>query len=94
MVVVAPLTLDLYIQGSTTLKDKRRVLAGLIDRTKARFNVSVALVAHQDDHKRATVAVACAGSDTTVVRGTLDGVARLFDSNHEAEVTARSLEFL
>lgn len=92
--MLALLTLNLYIQGSTTLKDKRRVLQGLLDKTKARFNVSVALVAHQNDHKRATVAVACVGSDLSVVRGTLDNVARLFDNSGEAEVTARNVEFL
>jgi uncharacterized protein YlxP (DUF503 family) len=92
--VVALLTLELYVRGSTTLKDKRRALQGLLDKTKARFNVAVAIVAHQDDHQRATVAVACVGSDLGVVRGTLDNVTRLFDSHGEAEVAARNVEFL
>ena len=92
--VVALLTLDLFIHASCSLKDKRRVLSGLLDKTKARFNVSIAEVAYQDNHKRATIAVVCVGCNTSVVQGTLDSVGRLFDAHGEAEVTARTLEFL
>ncbi|MGI6611408.1 MAG: DUF503 domain-containing protein [Limnochordia bacterium] len=92
--VVAVLIVDFLVQSSTNLKDKRRVLSGLLDRTRARFNVSVAEVAYQNDHKRAQVAVACVGCTAKVVQGVLDSVTRLYDSHAEAEVIARTLEYL
>lgn len=92
--VVAVLVVDLLIESSSSLKDKRRVLSGLLDRTKVRFNVSVAETAFQNDHKRARIAVACVGCTIKVVQGVLDSVARLYDSHAEAEVVARTLEYL
>jgi len=52
------LTYDLYLPGSRCLKDKRKAVKGLIERLRARFNVSAAEVDHIDLIRRATIAVA------------------------------------
>lgn len=70
------------------------MVRGLLDRSKARFNVSVAEVGFQSNPKRATVAVACVGSSCSVVRQTLEAVARLFASHEQAEVAEQSIDFL
>ncbi len=92
--VVALLIVDLLIPSSTNLKDKRRVISGLVNRTRTRYNVSVAEVAYQNDHKRARIAVACVGCTVKVVQGMLDSVARQYDSHPEAEVTERAIEYV
>ncbi len=75
--VVGVLTVELAIYEATSLKDKRRVVRALKDRIRARFNVSVAEVGHQDMRQRASVAIAAVGSDAPYVHGQLDRVVDL-----------------
>ncbi|MGI6542133.1 MAG: DUF503 domain-containing protein [Limnochordia bacterium] len=91
---IALLTLHLRINSSTSLKDKRRVLRSLLDRTKARFNVSVAEVDAADHLQNAVVAVVCVGSDARVVQGILESVAHLWETHSEAEVTRHQIDVL
>jgi uncharacterized protein YlxP (DUF503 family) len=77
---VGVLTLELAIYDAYSLKDKRRVIKSLKDRVRARFNVSVAEVDHQDVHRRATVAVAMVSSDPAHVHGCLDQIVDLVRS--------------
>ncbi|MBI4278586.1 MAG: DUF503 domain-containing protein [Armatimonadetes bacterium] len=57
--VVGLLCIELSLPGANSLKEKRRVLKSLIDRVHNQFNVAAAEVDHQDQWRRATVAVAC-----------------------------------
>ncbi len=64
---------ELHIHGSQSLKEKRAVLRRIKDRTRARHNVSVAEVDHQDLHQRAVLAFAA-------VAHSEDDLSRLFRS--------------
>jgi len=44
--IVGLLTIDLAIFEAQSLKDKRRVIRGLKERIRGRFNVSVAEIGH------------------------------------------------
>ena len=63
MVVIALLTLDIHIPHAHSLKEKRMVVRSLKDRLRAKFNVSVSEVDHQDLWQRAQVSVVTVGSD-------------------------------
>jgi uncharacterized protein len=63
MTVIALLTLDIHIPHAQSLKDKRMILRSLRDRLRAKFNVSVAEVDHQDLWQRAQMSVVMVGSD-------------------------------
>ena len=54
--VVGLLTVELFIPGAQSLKDKRMVLRRIKDRV-SKFNVAVSEVAHQDLWRRAALAV-------------------------------------
>ncbi|MCP4199023.1 MAG: DUF503 domain-containing protein [Proteobacteria bacterium] len=47
--------LVLHLRENSSLKGKRRVVRSLIDRTRAKFNVSVAEVSDNDEKKRAVI---------------------------------------
>ena len=49
----------LYLEGATSLKDKRRVIKSLTTRMRNTFNVSVAEIADLDDMRVATIAIVC-----------------------------------
>ena len=50
--------LQLVIPHSASLKDKRRVAKSLIDKTRHRFNVSIAQLDADSDYRHLTLAVA------------------------------------
>ncbi|HEX4997244.1 MAG TPA: DUF503 domain-containing protein [Terriglobia bacterium] len=71
MVVIALLTLDVHIPHAQSLKDKRMVVRRLKDRLRAKFNVAVSEVDHQELWQRARLSVVTVGSDEAYSRQTL-----------------------
>jgi uncharacterized protein len=88
--VVGILRLTLYIPGASSLKDKRQVLRKVIDRLRARFNVSVAEVGDNDVWQRAVVGICAVANDHSFVNEVLDKCAR--DSGNIAEIINREME--
>lgn len=54
---VGLLTLELHIEHSQSLKDKRQVLRSLKDRLRAKFNVAVAELEYHDTWQRSVVGI-------------------------------------
>lgn len=63
MPAIGVLTLEIHIEDSRSLKDKRHVVKGLKDRLRNRFNVSVAEIAGQDSWQRSVVAAVTVSGD-------------------------------
>ena len=88
--VVGVLRLTLYIHGAASLKDKRQVLRKVIDRLRARFNVSVAEVGDNDIWQRAVVGITAVSNDHSFVNEVLDKCTR--DAGNIAEIVNREME--
>ena len=71
-------TLELHLPDVDSLKGKRRVLKGLQERVRARFEVAVAEVDHHDVWQRATLAVAAVSHD----------------GRHANEVVSKAMDFI
>jgi len=69
---VGVLTLEIQIPYAHSLKEKRAVLRKIKDRLRARFNVAVAELDHQDVWQRATLGVVSISDSQTL----LDSVFR------------------
>lgn len=67
MATIGALTLDLRIEHSQSLKDKRQVVRSLKDRLRSRFNVAAAEIDHQDSWQRAVVSVVTVSADRSRV---------------------------
>lgn len=91
---VALLTLELHIPGSGSLKDRRRVVKGMKDRIRSRFNVSVAEVDETELWQRATLGIACVSNDRAHASEVLDKVVDLVRSNTSADLIDYGVEFL
>ncbi len=63
MPTVGVLTLELRLENSHSLKDKRQVVKSLKDRLRNKFNVAVAEIDYQDLWQRAAVAAVTVSSD-------------------------------
>jgi hypothetical protein len=74
MAAIGVLTLELRIESSHSLKEKRHVVQSLKERLRHKFNVSVAEIDHQDLWQRATVAAVTVSSDRENAEKVLRGV--------------------
>jgi len=92
--VVGTLRLSLLLRGSHSLKDKRRVVRGLKDRIRARFNVSIAEVDSQGSHQRAEIGIAMVSNDSVYVTTVLDKLVDLVRLVRGAELLDYEVEIL
>ncbi len=92
--LVAALTADLLFPGVDSLKEKRRRLASLTGRIRARFPVSVAEVGFQDLWRRGRIGVALVSTDSRLARSMLDRITEMIGRDGEIELTDRRIEIL
>lgn len=90
--VVGVLRLTLVIAGARSLKDKRQALRKIIDRARARYNVSIAEVGENDIWQRAVVGVTLVANDRSFVNEVLDKVVRDVESLAVASLVNREME--
>ena len=74
MAAVGVLTLELRLENSHSLKEKRHVVESLKDRLRHKFNVAVAEIEYQDLWQRAAVAAVTVSSDHAHAAGVLQSV--------------------
>ncbi len=82
------LTVELIIDSSRSLKDKRSVVRHLLDTTRRRFAVSASEIGHHDKWKRAELGFAVVAADATHVTAVLDAVERFVWAHPEVEVAS------
>ena len=73
---VGLLTLEIHLPYAHSLKEKRFVVRKIQDRLRARFNVAVAELDHQDLWQRAVVGVVSISSDRKNLEKVLQAVER------------------
>jgi uncharacterized protein YlxP (DUF503 family) len=78
--------LTFHIPHSASLKDKRQVCRSLIDKTRQRFNTSVAEVGTQDSHQIMTIGIAVVSGNASHAERSLDEIVRFMESNAMAEL--------
>jgi len=81
--------LTFYIPQSTSLKDKRQVCRRIVDKTRQRFNASIAEVGTQDVHQTLTIGVAVVSGEVPHAQNMLDEVIRYMEEYADAELTMR-----
>lgn len=82
------------LHGNQSLKEKRRVVKSIIEKSRHRFNVSVAEVADQDVHQRATVGIAVVGGDGRLLNSILDRIVAYMDSLQLADLIDHEIELI
>lgn len=92
--VVGLCTVEVFISGSQSLKDKRQVIHGLKDRLRGKFNLSVAEVDGQDLWQKATLGMACVSNEGHHANQVLEQALNLIKSVPAIEVVRTQLELL
>jgi len=78
--------LTFHIPHAASLKDKRQARRSLIDKTRQRFNVSVAEVDTQDMHQTLTIGVAVVSGEVAHARRSVDETVRFMEEHADAEL--------
>jgi uncharacterized protein YlxP (DUF503 family) len=86
MPAIGVLTLELRLDDSHSLKDKRHVVKSLKDRLRHKFNVAVAEIDFQDLWQRSLVAAVTVSSDHTNAEAVLQSV-----ENEAASLLGRAI---
>ncbi|MDK2742148.1 MAG: DUF503 domain-containing protein [Nitrospira sp.] len=92
--VVGLCTVELFIAGSQSLKDKRQVIHGLKDRLRGKFNLSIAEVDGQDLWQKAILGMACVANDGSYVNQVLEQALNVIKSMPAVEVVRTQRELL
>src|SRR5919199_494188 len=90
--VVGVLRLGLVIPAARSLKEKRHALRRIVDRVRARYNVSIAEVGDNDIWQRAVVGVTAVANDHSFVNEVLDKVVRDVEMLGVADLVSREME--
>ena len=86
--------LQLRLPETFSLKDKRRVIKSLKDKLKARFNLSVAEVAFQDEKRLCELALAAVGTAREPVHRMFMKSLELVESDGRGDVVGVEIEWL
>jgi len=94
MPVIGVLTLDILVETSHSLKEKRHVIKSLKDRLQERFNVSVAEIDGLDSWQHAVVAAVTVSNDKVFAEKVLSAVESHAESILGGSLTGTSIEWL
>jgi uncharacterized protein len=92
--VIGSAYLELVIEASHSLKDKRQVVKSLVETARNRFNVAVAEVDHLDQWRRAGIGLVTVANDQSFCNQVLSKALDHFESDPRVAVSTVEMEFL
>ena len=84
--IVLSAKLKFYVPHSQSLKEKRQICRAIVDKTRHKFNVSVAEVDNQDLHQTLTIGIAVVSGETSHAQHSIDEIIRYMEENTDAEL--------
>jgi len=92
--IVGVLQVELCVDDSRSLKDKRRVVKSIKDRLHREHMVSVAEIGQLDDHRLATLGIVLASKDVSVCQSVLDRILDKLRAARDCHMTDHAVELL
>ena len=74
LMIVGVMKVQLHMHGIASLKQKRSIIKSIIGRLKARFNISISEVDHQDKKTSAVIAIAVVSNETGFVDSQFESI--------------------
>ena len=90
--VVGTLKIIFHLTDNRSLKGKRKVVRSMIDKVKARFNVSIAEVGSNDKWQKIELGVCAVGNDRRHIDSSLNHVLGFLDSLYLAQIVDTDIE--
>jgi len=89
---VCVIKVRLYLGAVHSLKEKRRILKSLIEKTRHKFGISIAEVGDHDLWQSSEVGFALVGNEKGLLEREMEKVLGFLERGGEAEITAVSHE--
>lgn len=85
--------MEIHIQNSLSLKDKRMVLNHIKDRIRQKFNVSVAEIDYQDKWQRSLIGIALVTSQKGYAEEVFTKIFQFLDNDEKFEILKYSIDY-
>lgn len=92
--IIGICTCEIFIFNANSLKSKRSVVKSIIEKSKNRFNISIAEVGENDKWQKSIIAFSTISNDQNIVEETIEKVINFFDSYSEIEIIKIKREIL
>ena len=92
--VAGILKITVRIGGMTSLKDKRRVIKSLLEKIKAKFNVSAAETGRQDEWNICEMGFSCVSNQAPHVDSMLSAIFRFIEYDARVEIIDSNSEII
>jgi uncharacterized protein len=92
--IVGTVEVDLNLPGVSSLKEKRRRLKSLLTRLQNKYNISIAEVAYNDDHRRAQLGAAVVSNQKVFTEQVIEKIIRSIDNEAEIVLVDYRVEIL
>jgi len=91
--IIGVLKAELFMQGCSSLKEKRMIIRSLKDRIKNKFNVSVAELDYLDKWQRAQLAFVLVSNSKSHTDEVLQKIFQLLDNDLAFELINHKFEY-
>lgn len=92
--IIGICTCEIFIFNANSIKSKRSVVKSIIEKSKNRFNISIAEVGENDKWQKSIIAFSTISNDQKIVEETIEKVINFFDSYSEIEIINIKSEIL
>lgn len=92
--VVGTLKIEFLLVENRSLKGKRKVVRSMVDKVKARFNVSIAEVGSNDKWQKIELGISAVGNDRRHIDSSLSHVLEFLDSLCLAQIVNTQFEII
>ncbi len=92
--IIGTCTLRFDAEWVHSLKEKRMIVKSLVEKTKHKFNVSVAETDCQDIHRTIVIGIACVTNDAVFAEQILNNAADFMENNTDAVLMDMDIEIL
>lgn len=91
---IGTLTITLLLAEGSSLKEKRRILKGLVETARRKFNISIAEIDDLNLWRRATLGIVVVSNDSAYANRILNKVLDYFEACPEVDVSEVEVEML
>ena len=78
--------LTFFLPHVSSLKDKRQICRSIVDKSRQKFNASIAEVDTQDIHQTLTIGVAVVSGEMAHAQKSVDGIVRFMEEHGDGEL--------
>ncbi len=92
--LIGILEMELYIFESYSLKDKRRVLKSIIEKTRGKFNISISEIEDCDTWNKSIIGISTVSNSSTHINKILTKVFSFIADDIRVEILNHNIEII